>query len=173
MMRLPTALLLCFFLACTAWGTDVAPAADEQPATVEFRLLGQGQPARLALGKTSQYRSGKRIPVPGTEENVFAGTIVTLKPTLNESGDIAYEGSLEVIDFQGFDSAANGALAPRTRSETVALKGVLSNHQAVAVALPELGRTVYFALDDPARPKKDCAACGPRDKGELAKPNGT
>lgn len=170
-MRLLTAaLLLCLPLA--------APAADpsgsgETAPVVEFRLLGKGKPVAFVLDKTNQWRSGKEIPVPGSEERVFAGTIVTLKPTLTDAGDIAYEGTLEMTELLGFEPQADGSLAAQLRSESAPLKGELANHAAMAVSLPKLGRTVYFALDDPARPKKDCAACGPRDKGELAKPSGS
>ncbi len=169
-MRLLILLLLCLALTpCVR----AAEAAASEPPSVEFRLLGKSKPAKFVLGKTSQLRSGQRISIPGTEESIFAGTIVTLKPTLTETGEIAYAGTVEVIDFTGFEPATDGGLTAQTRAETVEIEGVMANHQATAVTLPEMGRTIYFAIDDPSRPKKDCAACGPRDKGELAKPSGS
>ncbi|MGE9294121.1 MAG: hypothetical protein ACQKBW_10950 [Puniceicoccales bacterium] len=161
-MRATFFLLICLCLA--PFAQSWAETASPQSEGIEVRLLGKGKPALFALDKTSQLRVGKTLAADSEKDGVFTGTILTLKPTLTDNGDIAYEGSLQVIDFMGLEPDKDGNMTVLTQSETAPVKGVLGNHQAVAVQLPKLDRTVYFAVDDPARPKKDCAACGPDDK---------
>ena len=160
-----TLVLLASGLALTA---DSATTPTGTPAQVEFRLLGGGGPVLFIVDEVNEHRAGKSQTVSGSDEAYFTGMVVSLTPHLDESGDIAYRGSLTRYVLLDLETQPDGKLSPVISREQVEVEGSLQNHAATAVRFPEQAHTVYFALSDPARPKEDCAACGPEAKDGLA-----
>ncbi|MEM9226884.1 MAG: hypothetical protein AAGA45_02860 [Verrucomicrobiota bacterium] len=160
-----TALLLC--------PLGYAEEVDGTTAQVELRILGKSKAVLLPVDKVSTIRSGKNRSAGGSDEIVFAGLVLSITPSIQESGAITYSGEATLSRYLGLNQDQDGSWQLDVRKQTVAFAGEVGNHQSFVLNFPELKQNRYIALGDVSRPKKDCPGCGPRDKEELAKQEGS
>ncbi len=161
---------LMLFATGSSEATEPVQSPQAEPAQVEFRLLGGGKPALFLLDQSNDYRVGKYTPIPGKTKTFFTGITVSLTPSLDEQGDIAYTGTFTRYVFRDFQTQPDGSVKPVVSREQVQVKGSVKNHAAASVSFPKQGNTSYFALSDPARPKEDCEACGSNTQPTASPP---